>query len=150
MVGVSTLLESVKRGIETEQVTFTTTTLAGNTTHDIKLGSNDDKIDSVTYKPDDATPPSEGLLLLIRPVADSGTTDSDIFIHEDSSRADIDEVTRIENLSVDDASQTFQPGTGEGIQFQNQDGDDEMFLRIVENSGIDSVYTIRLRWFNVT
>lgn len=150
MVGVQTLLESFQRSIETNQVTVTTEELAGNESHDIRLDENDPKIDTIEFRPSDTGPPSEGILYIIRPLVNSGSSDSDISIYESEERNDIDEVIRIEDLSVSDGVSTFQPGSGTGVPFENQEDEEEWYLTITENSGNDSVYTIRLRWFDVT
>lgn len=150
MVGVTTILESIKNGIDTQQLTLKTTTLSGNQTHDILIDENDDKVDSLTFTPSDVTTPDEALILLVRPVVASGSTNSTLYLHEKSNREDVSEVIRIQNLSTSDPVETFQPGTGNGIQFQNQDGNDEWYLRIREDSGIDAEYEVRFRWFDVT
>lgn len=150
MVGVATVLEALQRSAETNQVTLTTNTLSGSTTHDLQIDKNDDKVDTVNFKPSDATLPDEGILYMVRPIVSSGSTDTDLFIYEDSDRESIDEVLRIEGLSTNDGTQTFQPGSGTGIPFQNQNDKEEWYLTLDELSGNDSQYEIRLRWFDVT
>lgn len=150
MVGVDTFVEALKRRDDTKQVTFTTTTLSGSQTHDFTITSTDSKIDTINFKPSGASLPKRALILLVRPIATSGTTDTDFLIHEDNDREDIDEVIRITGLSNADSPQGFQPGNGMGADFDNQDDEGTWYGRLVENSGNDSQYTIRMRWVDLT
>lgn len=149
MPGVSTLAEALKRRADTVQVTFTTVELNGGTTHNFKLDETDSKIDSVDFKPSDGSLTSEALITLVRPIVISGSTDTDYFVYEDSSRDQVDEVLRIENLSVNDSVETFQPGLGQGVPFENQEGDSDWYLTLDELSNTASKYQIRMRLFDV-
>jgi len=150
MAGVTTHLEALKRQTDTNQVTFTTVELSGNESHEFKLDGSEPEIENIQFKPGNVGPAQEGVLLMVRPVVKSGgSTNTTFSIHEDPDRDDIDEVVRLENLNEADLAQTFQPGAGQGVQFENQLGEEEWYITLNELSGVDSVYTIRLRWLDV-
>lgn len=148
-MGVTSALEALRRSEDTRQLTLTTKELAGNTTHDITIGEGSDKIESLTYSPKSSDPPSEGILFVVRPIVQSGSTSTDLKLYEGPERNPIDEFLGISALSVSDPVSTFQPGSGTGVQFEAQDGSNKFFLRLDENSNSDSVYTIRMRWVDL-
>lgn len=150
MAGVDTVTEALKRSEDTEQVTFTTTTLSGGSTHNIELDVGNNKIDTLSFLPNGIDTPSRATIFLVRPLVDSGSTDTDFFIYEDSGRNDVSEVFRIESLSVNDGVSSFQPGGGAGVPFRNQSGENRWYLKFVENSGNDSVYKVRMRWIDLS
>lgn len=149
MVGVNSILQALKESTDTVQATITTTELAANQTHEISLTSDDQKVDEINFRPTGSDPIQEGKIYLVRPIVQSGSTDTDLTIYESSDRDDVDEVIRIADLSVNDAVQSFQPGSAQGVQFENQEEENQLYITLDENSGIDSVYTIRLRWSTV-
>jgi len=148
-MGVSTALEALKRSSDTNQLTITTTELAGNQTHDINIGEKSDKIDSVSFKPSDVTPAKEGILFIVRPIVESGSTDTTVSLYESADRDAIDEYLRITNVSVNDGASTYQPGSGNGVQFDNQNDKEKFYLRLEENSNNNSVYSLRMRWIDL-
>lgn len=149
MVGVQTLLQALKEQANTKQVTITTEQLSGNQTHDFDIDENDSNVSSVDFKPSDETLPNEALIMMVRPIVVSGSTDSDFFIFEDDDREGVDEALRITGLSVNDNVQTFQPGSAQGAPFQNQDDANQFHLRVDENSNTQSQYTFRIRWLDL-
>jgi len=149
MVGVNTFLEALNRRADTRQLTLTTTTLKGGKTHDFKATEDDEKVESVEFKPGNIDVAEEGVLFVVRPLVVSGTTNADFIFFEDSTRDDIEEVIRIEGLDIADKAQTFQPGSGTGIQFEIQDGEKEWYFRLKENSGLDTQFKVRMRWLDV-
>jgi len=149
MVGVTSILQALKESTDTVQATITTNELAGNTTHEFSLSEDSDKVDTVTLRPSDSDPLQEGNITLVRPIVQSGSTNSDVSIFESSSRDPVDEVIRIEGVSVNDPVQTFQPGDAQGVQFENQEGENQIYLTLDEQSGNASVYIIRIRWSTV-
>jgi hypothetical protein len=148
-MGVTSALEALRRSEDTRQLTLTTKELAGNTTHDINIGEESDKVDSITFSPQGSEPASEGILFVVRPIVESGSTDTDFKLFEGPDRDPIDEYLGISGLSSSDPVSTFQPGSGTGVQFEAQDGSNRFFLRLVENSNTDSVYKIRMRWVDL-
>lgn len=149
MVGVNTFLEALNRRSDTRQMTLTTTTLNGGETHDFQATEEDEKVESVEFKPADVDVAKEGVLFVVRPLIVSGSTNADFIFFEDSSRDDIEEVVRIEGLDVADRAQTFQPGSGTGVQFENQDGKKQWYFRFDEKSGNDTQFKVRMRWLDV-
>lgn len=148
MVGVSTLVEALKRSTNTVQATIRTGTLAGGQTHDFVLREEDSTVENLSILPPDAEQLNEGKIILLRPIVASGSTDTDLYIHESDERSDIDEVLRVEGLSTNDKVQTFQPGNADGAQYENQEDESNIYFRIEENSATDSEYLIRIRWIN--
>jgi hypothetical protein len=148
-MGVTSALEALRRSEDTKQITFTTKELAGNTTHDITIGESSDKIESTSYSPKSSQPPSEGILFVVRPIVESGSTDTDFKLFEGPDRDPIDEYLGISGLSVSDPVSTFQPGSGTGVQFEAQDGSQRFFVRIDEKSNNDSQYKVRMRWVDL-
>lgn len=149
MVGVNTFLEALNRRADTRQLTFTTETLAGGQTHDFEVSEEDEKIESIDFRPDNVGIPREGVLFVIRPLILSGSTDSDLSFYEDESRNDIEEVLRISGLNSADPAQTFQPGSGTGVQFENQEGENDWYFRLTENSTTDVKLRVRMRWLDI-
>lgn len=149
MVGVNTFLEALNRRADTRQLTLTTETLAGGQTHDFVADEEDEKVESIEFKPGNAGIPQEGVLFVVRPLIVSGSTDSDFLIFEGESRNNIEEILRIVALDTNDSAQTFQPGSGSGVQFENQDGENEWYFRLVENSSVDVKFKVRMRWLDV-
>lgn len=148
-MGVSTALEALKRSEDTRQLTLTTTTLAANETHDINIEEGSDKLESLSFSPEDVGPTSEGILFVVRPVIESGSTDADVQLFESVERNPIDQYLGISGLSTTDGVSTFQPGSGTGVQFENQEGERKFHLRVVENSGSDMKLQMRLRWVDL-
>lgn len=149
MVGVNTMLEALNRRAATRQLTLTTETLAGGQTHDFVADEDDEKVESIEFKPDNVGIPQEGILFIVRPLVLTGSTDSDFLFHEDESRDGIEEVFRISAISSADAAQSFQPGSGTGVQFENQQGENEWYFRLIENSTTDVKFKVRMRWLDV-
>jgi hypothetical protein len=149
MVGVNTFLEALNRRADTRQLTLTTETLAGGQTHDFQADIEDPKVESIDFRPDDVGIPQEGVIFVVRPLIISGSTDTDFLLFEDDSRNDIDEILRISTIDANDSAQTFQPGSGTGVQFENQNGENEWYFRLVENSSTDAKFKVRMRWLDV-
>lgn len=150
MVGVNTLTEALQRIEDTRQVTFTTTQVPANGSIDFKLDSNDDNLQSISYKPSDADNLLEGQIVLIRVVASGQSTNTDLLIYEDSDRNGIDEVIRITGISSNDAPTTIQPGAGVGVKYENQQDKRQMYFTVDEKSNNSVTLDVRVRWFDVT
>lgn len=150
MAGVETLTEASQRDRDTTQVTLTTNQITANSSVDFKLDGNDSAVDSISYKPTNASNLKEGLIMMIRVVATGSSTDTDLTIYEDNSRDAIDEVIRLTGISVNDGTTTIQPGTGDGVQYQNQQDDSQIYLSATENSNNPVTLELRIRWFDVT
>lgn len=149
MVGVNTFLEALNRRADTRQLTLTTETLAAGQTHDFTASEEDDNVESVEFKPGNVDVAQEGVLFVVRPLVVSGSTDCDFSFYEDESRDDIEEVIRIAGISSADGAQTFQPGSGTGVQFENQEEEKTWYFRLEENSATDVKFKLRMRWLDV-
>lgn len=149
MVGVNTFLEAMNRSMDTRQVTIETKTLAGGETHDFTTDPEHPKIEDVSYKPDDRVVAKEAIIYTIRPLIASGSTQCALSLYEHSNREDIEQVISVEDLSVNDSVSTFQPGSGTGAQFENQEGEDKWYFTLEENSDNDVKLKVRLRWLDL-
>jgi hypothetical protein len=149
MVGVNTFLEALNRRSDTRQLTLTTKTLEGGEIHEFSSDISDNKVESINFRPSDVDVASEGVLFVVRPLVLSGSTSSNFTFFEDESRDPIEEVLRIDDIGVNDNTQTFQPGSGTGVQFEIQTGEKEWYFTLDERSGNDVKFKFRMRWLDV-
>jgi len=149
MVGVDTILNGIREDTRTNQLTLTTGTIPANSSTDIEIDQNDIKVDDLSFAPENTELPNAALIISTRIIVDSGSTDSDLKLYEGSSRDNIDEALRINELSSSDDVQTFVFNNRSGILFKNSDNENRWHLTIDENSGSDSVYTIRFNWVDL-
>lgn len=132
-----------------ESVTVKTNTISSNSTELFEISEDESVVDTVELVPEDGEIPRFARIVTIRINIVSGSSNSIVRLYEDENGNAVDQTAEIQNLDIVDSPETFSLSNYVGLPYANQQDENAMHLEIVEQSGNDSVYEIKIIWTTV-
>ena len=135
--------------LDTVSLQFKTNQVSGNSTAEFAVDEDEDIVESVTQTPEDVDLLSKGRLVVIRINIPSGSSNSAISIYQSDNFDEINQVAKITQLDQADSPESFNLSGAFGVPYVNKQGENEIYVKISENSGVDTEYELDLYWYNI-
>jgi hypothetical protein len=135
--------------LDTVSLQFKTNQVSPNSTVEFAVDEDEDIVKSVTQTPKDVDLLSKGRLVVIRVNIPSGSSNTAISVYQSNDFDEINQVARITQLDQADSPESFNLSGAFGVPYVNKQGENEIYIKISENSGVATEYELDLYWYNI-
>jgi hypothetical protein len=135
--------------LDTVSLQFKTNQVSANSTVEFAVDEDEDIVKSVTQTPEDVDLLSKGRLVVIRVNIPSGSSNTAISVYQSNDFDEINQVARITQLDQADSPESFNLSGAFGVPYVNKQGENEIYIKISENSGVATEYELDLYWYNI-